>query len=45
MPLAYREHFLLRTEGIQTTKDWYVKVPGGPRKPQLSAQDLVTAPN
>jgi catechol 2,3-dioxygenase-like lactoylglutathione lyase family enzyme len=28
MPLAYMEHFLLQTEDIEATKDWYVKVLG-----------------
>ena len=28
MPLNYMEHFLLQTEDIEATKDWYVKVLG-----------------
>ena len=28
MPLSYMEHFLLQTEDIEATKDWYVKVLG-----------------
>jgi catechol 2,3-dioxygenase-like lactoylglutathione lyase family enzyme len=28
MPLTYMEHFLLQTEDIEATKDWYVKVLG-----------------
>jgi catechol 2,3-dioxygenase-like lactoylglutathione lyase family enzyme len=28
MPLSYIEHFLLQTEDIEATKDWYVKVLG-----------------
>ena len=28
MPLAFMEHFLLQTEDIEATKDWYVKVLG-----------------
>lgn len=28
MPLNYIEHFLLQTEDIEATKDWYVKVLG-----------------
>ena len=28
MPLSHMEHFLLQTEDIEATKDWYVKVLG-----------------
>ena len=28
MPLSYMEHFLLQTEDIEATKDWYVKILG-----------------
>ena len=28
MPLSYMEHFLLQTEDIEATKDWYVKMLG-----------------
>lgn len=28
MPLSYMEHFLLQTEDIEATKDWYVNVLG-----------------
>ena len=28
MPLNYMEHFLLQTEDIEATKDWYVKILG-----------------
>ena len=28
MPLTYMEHFLLQTEDIEATKDWYVKILG-----------------
>ncbi len=28
MPLSYMEHFLLQTEDIEATKDWYVRVLG-----------------
>jgi len=28
MPLAYMEHFLVQTENMEATKDWYVKVLG-----------------
>lgn len=28
MPLTFMEHFLLQTEDIEATKDWYVKVLG-----------------
>lgn len=28
MPLSYMEHFLLQTQDIEATKDWYVKVLG-----------------
>ena len=28
MPLSHMEHFLLQTEDIEATKDWYVKILG-----------------
>jgi catechol 2,3-dioxygenase-like lactoylglutathione lyase family enzyme len=28
MPLSYMEHFLLQTEDIEATRDWYVKLLG-----------------
>ena len=28
MPLSYMEHFLLQTEDIEATKNWYVKILG-----------------
>jgi len=40
MPLSHMEHFLLQTEDIEATKDWYVKILGfrvGPRRLTLTA--------
>jgi catechol 2,3-dioxygenase-like lactoylglutathione lyase family enzyme len=28
MPLAFMEHFLIQSEDIEATKDWYVNVLG-----------------